>query len=40
MARPVRAALPDPDRVWIAPRELWTLGSHHPAQRLARRWLL
>jgi heat shock protein HtpX len=40
MARPVRAALPDPDRVGIAPRELWTLGSHHPAQRLARRWLL
>jgi heat shock protein HtpX len=40
MARPVRAALPDPDRVVIAPRELWTLGSHHPAQRLARRWLL
>ncbi|TDH60487.1 hypothetical protein E2C06_21835 [Dankookia rubra] len=40
MARPVRAALPDPDRVMIAPRELWALGSHHPAQRLARRWLL
>jgi heat shock protein HtpX len=40
MATPVRVALLEPDRVMIAPRELWTLGSHHPAQRLARRWLL
>ncbi len=40
MATPVRAALSDPDQIVMAPRELWTLGSHHPAQRLARRWLL
>jgi heat shock protein HtpX len=40
MAMPVRAAPLEPDRVVIAPRELWTLGSHRPAQRLARRWLL
>jgi heat shock protein HtpX len=40
MARPVRAALPDPDQVMTTPPELWALGSHHPAQRLARRWLL
>jgi heat shock protein HtpX len=40
MATPVRAAPLGPDRVVIAPRELWALGSHHPAQRLARRWLL
>jgi heat shock protein HtpX len=40
MAMPARAALSDPDRVVPAPRELWMLGSHHPAQRLARRWLL
>ena len=40
MATPVRAALSDPDRAVPAPRELWMLGSHHPAQRLARRWLL
>ena len=40
MATPVRAALSDPDRVVPAPRELWALGGHHPAQRLARRWLL
>jgi heat shock protein HtpX len=40
MATPVRVALSKPDRVVIAPPELWTLGSHYPAQRLARRWLL
>ena len=40
MAAPVRPVLSDPDRVVIAPPALWTLGSHHPAQRLARRWLL
>jgi heat shock protein HtpX len=40
MATPVRAALSEPDRIMIVPRELWTLGSHLPAQRLARRWLL
>jgi heat shock protein HtpX len=40
MATPVRAASSDPDRVVLAPRELWVLGGHHPAQRLARRWLL
>ena len=40
MATPVRPAMSEPDRVVLAPRELWTLGSHHPAQRLARRWLL
>ena len=40
MATPARAALSDPDRVVPAPRELWALGGHHPAQRLARRWLL
>jgi heat shock protein HtpX len=40
LATPVRAALSDPDRAVPAPRELWMLGGHHPAQRLARRWLL
>jgi heat shock protein HtpX len=40
MATPVRAVLSEPDQIVIVPRELWTLGSHLPAQRLARRWLL
>ena len=40
MATPVRAALSEPDRVVLVPREMWILGGRHPAQRLARRWLL
>jgi heat shock protein HtpX len=40
MATPVRAALSEPDRAVPVPRELWILGGHHPAQRLARRWPL
>ena len=40
MATPVRVVLSNPDRGMIEPREMWNLGSHHPAQQLARRWLL
>jgi heat shock protein HtpX len=41
MAAPVRAPWPEPDLIAITPGALpWSLGGHHPAQRLARRWLL
>ncbi|MCB4824814.1 M48 family metalloprotease [Roseicella aerolata] len=41
MATPVRAPWPEADLIAITPGALpWSLGGHHPAQRLARRWLL
>ena len=40
MAAPARQAPRGHDRIAVVPVETWGLGGHHPAQRLARRWLL
>jgi heat shock protein HtpX len=40
MAAPAQPVLPDRDWIVVAPMAFWSLGSHNPAQRLARRWLL
>jgi heat shock protein HtpX len=40
MAAPARQAPRGQDRIAVVPVETWSLGGHHPAQRLARRWLL
>ena len=40
MAAPARPVPPSQDRIAVVPIETWSLGGHHPAQRLARRWLL
>ncbi len=40
MAVPARQEPPRQDRITVVPVEVWSLGGHHPAQRLARRWLL
>jgi heat shock protein HtpX len=40
MVEPARQVTPGQDRIAVVPVEVWSLGGHHPAQRLARRWLL
>ena len=40
MAAPARQVPPGEARIAAVPIETWGLGGHHPAQRLARRWLL
>jgi heat shock protein HtpX len=40
MAAPARQEPPRQDRIAVVPAGVWSLGGHHPAQRLARRWLL
>ena len=40
MAASARPVPPSQDRIAVVPIETWSLGGHHPAQRLARRWLL
>jgi hypothetical protein len=40
MAAPARQVPPGEARIAAVPVEVWSLGGHHPAQRLARRWLL
>lgn len=40
MAAPAPQVTPDQDRITTIPMDLWILGGRHPAQRLARRWLL
>jgi hypothetical protein len=40
MAAPARQEPPLQDRIAVVPVGVWSLGGHHPAQRLARRWLL
>ena len=40
MAAPARQEPPRQDRIAVVPVGVWSLGGHHPAQRLARRWLL
>ena len=40
MAAPARQEPPRQERITVVPVEVWSLGGHHPAQRLARRWLL
>ncbi len=40
MAAPARQEPARQDRIAVVPVEVWSLGGHHPAQRLARRWLL
>jgi heat shock protein HtpX len=40
MAAPARQEPSRQDRITVVPVEVWSLGGHHPAQRLARRWLL